>query len=536
MGNLLNNLRGFSTPRLLALGGVAVAMMLAFGFVANQLTTPPYAPLFTGIEPEAAGAIIARLDQMGIPYTVQGESVILVPSDQVARTRMTLAGEGLPSGGPVGYELLEQDQGLGLTRFQEDIRYLRALEGELSRSIGTLYGVGNARVHLVLPKREPFSRDTPNPTASVLVVMRGAASLDREQVMAIQYLVSQAVPRMKPQSVSVIDQQGNLLAGAADNGPDAVATKSADARADFEARMERSIEELLEPHLGTGKVRVSVTADLDFDRIVERQEIFDPDGQVVRSTQTSTESSASSGDGSGATVGVSNNVPQDGSPTPTNATTSSDSSQQKNETVNYEISSKTLETVRESGAVKKLSVAVMVDGLMTPDANGTPVYEPRKPEELTEIGRAIKAAIGYDEGRGDKVEVVNLPFAGAAIVEQEIADGGIMDFLARNAMTLVQWVILSVIALVMLLFVVRPLIANLFRAPEPGDANLQPALPPAGGMADSGPGAFAMAGGGALPLGNSGVPEQFRQITDIVGNQPDDAAGVIRNWISEGNS
>ncbi len=536
MGNLLNNLRGFSTARLLALGGVAIAMMLAFGFVANQLITPPYAPLFTGIEPEAAGAIIARLDQMGIPYTVQGDSVILVPSDQVARTRMTLAGEGLPSGGPVGYELLEQDQGLGLTRFQEDMRFVRALEGELARSVGTLNGVGNARVHLVLPKREPFSRDTPTPTASVLIVMRGAASLDREQVMAVQYLVSQAVPRMKPQSVSVIDQQGNLLAGAADNGPDAVAGKATDARADFEARMERSIEDLLEPHLGPGKVRVSVTADLDFDRIVERQEIFDPDGQVVRSTQTSTESSASSGDGAGATVGVSNNVPQDGSPTPTNATSSSDSSQQKNETVNYEISSKTLETIRESGAVKKVSVAVMVDGLMTPDANGMPVYEPRKPEELAEIGRAIKAAIGFDETRGNKVEVVNLPFAGAAIVEQEISEGGIMDFLGRNAMTLVQWVILSVIALIMMLFVVRPLITNLFKAPELGDSTMQPALPPGGGTADSGQGAFAMAGGGALPMGNSSVAEPYRQITEIVGNQPDDAAGVIRNWISEGNS
>jgi flagellar M-ring protein FliF len=190
--------------------------------------------------------------------------------------------------------------------------------------------------------------------------------------------------------------------------------------------------------------------------------------------------------------------------------------------------------VRESGAVKKLSVAVMVDGLMTPDANGTPVYQPRKPEELTEIDRAIKAAIGYDETRGDKVEVVNLPFAGAAIVEQEIADGGIMDFLARNAMTLVQWVILGVIALVMLLFVVRPLIVSLFRTPEPGESNLPPALPP-GGLAEGGQ-AFAMAGGGALPMGNSGVPEPFRQITEIVGNQPDDAAGVIRNWISEGSS
>jgi flagellar M-ring protein FliF len=535
VGNLLNNLRGLSTLRLAVLGGVAVAMMLAFGFVANQLTTPPFAPLFTGLEPEAAGSVIARLDQMGVPYTVQGDSVIMVPSDQVARTRMTLAGEGLPNGGPVGYEILEQDQGLGLTRFQEDVRYLRALEGELARSVGTLNGVGNARVHLVLPKREPFSRDTPIPTASVLIIMRGAASLDRDQVMAVQYLVSQAVPRMKPQSVSVIDQQGNLLAGAADTGPEATATKSADARADFEARMARSIEDLLEPHLGAGKVRVSVTADLDFDRITERQEIFDPEGQVVRSTQTSSETSASTGDGAGAAVGVANNVPEAGSPPPTNATGSSDSSQQKNETVNYEISSKTLETIRESGAVKKISVAVVVDGLMTPDANGTPVYAPRKPEELAELGRAIKAAIGFDETRGDKVEVVNLPFAGAAIVEQEIAEGGIMDFLARNAMTLVQWVVLAVIALIMMLFVLRPLIAGLFKASTSDESGLPPALTAREPMGDDAQAAFAAAGG-ALPMAGAHLPEPLRHIADLVGNQPDEAAGVIRHWIAEGNT
>jgi flagellar M-ring protein FliF len=530
VGNLLNNLKTLSPARLAVLGVVGVAMVLAFGFVGNRLVTPPYAPLFTGLEPEAAGAIIQRLDQMGIAYEVQGDSVILVPSDQVARTRMTLAGEGLPSGGPVGYEILEQDQGLGLTRFQEDMRYLRALEGELTRSIRTLNGVGNARVHVVLPKREPFARDVPNPTASVIVLMRGAAALDREQVMAIQYLVSQAVPRMKPQSVSVIDQQGNLLAGAAETGAEASASKSADARAEFERRLTRSIEDLLEPYLGPGKVRVSVTADLDFDRIVERQEIFDPEGQVVRSTQTSTESSASTGAGAGDTVGVSGNLPQAAGPNPTAAGGGSDSAERKNETVNYEISSKTLETIRESGAVNKISVAVVVDGLMKPDANGTPAYEPRKPEELAEIDRAIKAAIGFDETRGDKVEVVNLPFTGATIIEQELADGGIMDFLARNAMTLVQWAVLLMVAVIMALFVLRPLIANLFRAPEPAEPAAPLSLPPAE-TATGGPAAIAAnngSGGGFAPAGPA------RQIAAIVGSQPEEAAGVIRNWIAEG--
>ena len=158
------------------------------------------------------------------------------------------------------------------------------------------------------------------------------------------------------------------------------------------------------------------------------------------------------------------------------------------------------------------------------------------PEELADLSRAIKAAIGFDETRGDKVEVVNLPFAGAAIVEQEIVDGGIMDFLARNAMTLVQWVVLAVIALIMMLFVLRPLIAGLFRAPAPGDSNLPPALPAGESMADDAQTAFATAGG-ALPMaGARQLPEPLRQIADIVGNQPDEAAGVIRHWIAESST
>ena len=389
-----------------------------------KMAAPPLVPLYTGIESEAAGTVLQRLDQMGVTYQVQGESTILVPADQAARLRMTLAADGLPSGGPVGYELLDNDQGLGVTRFQEDIRYLRALEGELARSIRTLNSIANARVHLVLPKREPFQRQAPQPTASVLVVMRGAATLGREQVMAIQYLVAQAVPSLKPQSVSIIDQQGTLLAGGTEDGQGQSAAQAADARAALESRLSHSIEEMLIPHLGPDKVRVTVSADVDYDRVTERQEIFDPNGQVVRSTQSSSQTDSSTNKDGANTVGVSQNLPQQAAPSSSAGGGSSDNSAHKDETVNYEISSKTLETVRESGAVKKLSVAVVVDGLTKTDANGQSVYEPRKPEELAEIDRAVKAAIGFDEKRGDKVEVINLPFAAACRGRRHAARSG----------------------------------------------------------------------------------------------------------------
>jgi len=536
VGNLIANLRTLSNGRLITLMGAGAAILLALVYLTMKMAAPPLVPLYTGIESEAAGTVLQRLDQMGVTYQVQGESTILVPADQAARLRMTLAADGLPSGGPVGYELLDNDQGLGVTRFQEDIRYLRALEGELARSIRTLNSIANARVHLVLPKREPFQRQAPQPTASVLVVMRGAATLGREQVMAIQYLVAQAVPSLQPQSVSIIDQQGTLLAGSTDDGQGQSAAQAADARAALESRLSHSIEEILIPHLGPDKVRVTVSADVDYDRVVEKQEIFDPNGQVVRSTQSSSQTDSSSNKDGANTVGVSQNLPQQSAPTSSAGGGSSDNSAHKDETVNYEISSKTLETVRESGAVKKLSVAVVVDGSTKTDANGQSVYEPRKPEELAEIDRAVKAAIGFDEKRGDKVEVINLPFAAAAVVDATPPDPGIMDFFARNAMTLVQWFSLGIMGIVLALFVLRPLIANLFK-PMP--------MPEGGSNAMSGAalGAPAAAGhlshaaasemvtarqGAGLSIGGPG-----HRVGEIVDSNPEEAAGIIRNWMSE---
>lgn len=526
MENLLANLRDLPKGRLMVLAGAAVAVLLALGYLSMRLTAPPMVPLYSGLEADAAGAVVERLDRLGVAYEVRSDSAIMVPSDQVARLRMTLAGEGLPGGGPVGYEILDQGDGLGLTRFQQDIKYLRALEGELSRSIRTLNGVANARVHLVLPKREPFARETPEPTASVLVVLRGAASLGREQVTAIQYLVAQAVPQLKPQSVSIIDQQGTLLTGASENGQNSAAVHSDDARAAFEARLARSIEDMLAPHLGADKVRVTVSADIDFDRRVEREQIFDPNGQVVRSTQTSAQNENSSSGDAANSVSVTQNLPQGAVPDAGASGNSTDSSSHKEETVNYEISSKSLETVRESGAVRKLSVAVVVDGVTKPDANGQAVYEPRKAEELAEIDRAVKAAIGYDEKRGDKVDVVNLPFAGAALVEGDLAEPGIMDFLGRNAMTLIQWLALAIIGVVLGLFVLRPMITGLFKPASRAEGSPEHA---AGMHSLPGVGETQMiaahGAAGASPLDKVG---------ELISSQPEEAAGIIRNWISEG--
>jgi flagellar M-ring protein FliF len=294
---------------------------------------------------------------------------------------------------------------------------------------------------------------------------------------------------------------------------------------------------MLIPHLGPDKVRVTVSADVDYDRVTERQEIFDPNGQVVRSTQTSSQSDSSTNNGNASTVGVSQNLPQQSTPTSSAGGGSSDNSSHKEETVNYEISSKSLETVRESGAVKKLSVAVVVDGMTKTDANGQSVYEPRKPEELQEIDRAVKAAIGFDEKRGDKVEVINLPFAAAAVVDASLPEPGIIDFLGRNAMTLVQWFSLAVVGIVLALFVLRPLITNLLKpAPLPEGGAGATAGAALGAPAAAGQLSHSMVGeiaaarqGSGLSIGGPG-----HRVGEIVDSNPEEAAGIIRNWMTEG--
>src|SRR4029453_15412827 len=262
------------------------------------------------------------------------------------------------------------------------------------------------------------------------------------------------------------------------------------------------IQEMLIPHLGPDKVRVTVSADVDYDRVTERQQIFDPNGQVVRSTQSSSQTDSSTNNGNANTVGVAQNLPQQSTPTSSAGGGSSGNSSPKEEPVNYEISSKSLETVRESGAVKKLSVAVVVDGMTKTDANGQSVYEPRKPEELQEIDRAVKAAIGFDEKRGDKVEVINLPFAAAAVVDASLPEPGIMDFFARNAMTLVQWFSLGIVGIVLALFVLRPLITNLFK-PMP--------MPEGGGNTAAGGAPNALTTAGQLSHSMAGEIATARQ-------------------------
>jgi flagellar M-ring protein FliF len=269
--------------RLAAMGAVAAALIGFFVFVIMRATAPVMTPLFTDLPFEDSAAIVKDLERQNIAYELKNDgAIILVPRDQVGRLRMKLAEEGLPKGGGVGYEIFDKSDSLGTTSFVQNINRLRALEGELSRTIRSIDRVQAARVHLVLPECPLFARDKPEPSASIAVKVHG--QLEPQQVRAIRHLVASAVNGLKPERVSIVDETGRLLADGAE--PDGIDSLSGDDRkVAYEHRLREQVESIVSSIVGSGHARVQLTADFDFNRITETQDKYDPEGRVVRSSQ-----------------------------------------------------------------------------------------------------------------------------------------------------------------------------------------------------------------------------------------------------------
>ncbi|HVJ35539.1 MAG TPA: flagellar basal-body MS-ring/collar protein FliF [Terriglobia bacterium] len=554
MNPLMQTLRNLGPMKLAALGAVALGLIAFFVFLAARLTSPGMSLLYSGLDAADSEQIVQRLETQQIPYELRGSGdQIYVPEDQVARLRLAMAGEGIPTGGSVGYEIFDRADALGTTNFVQQINQLRALEGELSRTIRSLRQVKAARVHLVLPKRELFSRDRNDPTASVVLVLQG--SLDKEQVQSIQHLVASAVPGMKSTNVSVIDNRGNLLAKGQEAGEEFDSSNSEEMRQGYEARMAQSIEELLAQTLGAGKVRAEVTADIDFSRVTTNTENFDPNGQVVRSTQTVEDKGNTQEKSGDSSVSVANNVPNPPSQNSGNNNSSNSQNERNEETVNYEISKRSETQVKTNGTVKRVSAAVLVDGAYTPGTNGTQAYAPRSQEELDKIATLVKSAIGYDEKRGDVVQVVNMPFAQN---QEAISDGTIfMGLDKQDLMRIVELVVLAAVAVLVLLLVVRPLLNRLLAMP--GAASAEQGLLP-GLSAEA---AAALPPGAAAALALSGPSESMQQglmaaenianeidqmidinqvegrvrasslkkISELVEQHPEQAVNIMRQWM-----
>lgn len=570
MNAFLQTLRNLGPLRLAAIALVTLSLLGFFGFITTRITSSPLALLYTELDQQDSGAIAQKLDAMKIPYEVDATGgLIRVPSDQVGKLRMMMAADGLPKGGNIGYEIFDQKEGFGTTSFVQSINHLRAMEGELARTIGSLNPIESARVHLVLPQRELFSHGAQTATASIFLKTRNGAVLTREQIAAIQHLIAAAVPQLQPNQVSIVDDRGNLLArptNSAAGGAGGGGDSPEDMRLAFEQTQARKIEDLLSQTLGYGKARAQVSADLDFDRITTNSEIFDPESQVVRSTQSSSEQSTNSeGSSGGGTVSVTNGLPANPAQVAKDLGGPKESSSNKNthteETVNYEINKVVRSQVRESGQVHRLSVAVVVDGTYKTEGEGKDAkttYVPRSDEEMKKIRDLVASAVNIDNNRGDTIDVVNMQFA-QGDVAKDMAGGSdmLMGIPKADLFHAAETIILALIGLLVVLLVVRPILRRVFDGTGSMETSEQALLGGGSGGYSGGTAQLPAPGGGGMMRessdmegGGSGATESeiermidiskvegrvkassLRKVGEIVDKNPEEAVSVIRNWM-----
>jgi flagellar M-ring protein FliF len=537
-------LKSLGAARIVAMGAVTVVLMGFFAFLILRVTAPQMTTLFTDLTFEDSAAIVKDLERQAIPYELKNDgAILLVPRDRVARLRMKLAEAGLPKGGGIGYEIFDKSDVLGATSFVQNINHLRALEGELARTIKALDRVQAARVHLVLPERPLFAREKAEASASIVLKVRGA--LEPQQVRAIRHLVASAVNGLKPERVSVVDEAGRLLANGAP-GDNASGVSADERQAAFERRLREQVEAIVTSIVGPGHARVQLTADFDFNRVTQTSEKFDPEGRVMRSSQTREESSGSTDSRDAGQVSVGNELPN--APQRQNEPNSATREQNRKseEIVNYEISRSTKTEVTEGGRVNRISVAVLLDGSYVRNERGEQVYQARDKDEIERITALVRTAIGFDQKRGDQVEVVNLRFA--EVPSNVIAEPtGLLSFLQFTKDDVMHWIellVMVLLGLVVLLLVIRPLVRRILTSeqaePVPG-AMIAAAI--AGGDVE---GAIAA---GASPEEIKAVPSATAKMIDIAQVQgqvhaqsvqkvgeladknPAEAVSIIRSWL-----
>ncbi|QOZ51028.1 flagellar M-ring protein FliF [Bradyrhizobium arachidis] len=535
MQGLADFLKGIGAARFGAMIAVTAALIGFFAFVIMRVTTPQMTTLFTDLSMEDSSSIIKDLDRQGIQYELRNDgSVIMVPKDKVTRLRMKLAEGGLPKGGGVGYEVFDKSDALGTTSFVQNINHLRALEGELARTIRAIDRIQAARVHLVLPERPLFAREAPEPSASIVVRVRG--SLEPQQIRAIRHLVASAVNGLKPQRVSIVDEAGQLLADGAATDPEQAAGD--DRRIAFEKRLRKQVEDIVSSVVGSGRARVQLSADFDFNKITQTSDKFDPEGRVLRSTQTREEQSMTA-DNNGQ-VTVNNELPGQQQ---NSGVAAKDQSKKTEETNNYEISRTTKTEVTEAGRVNRISVAVLVDGIYTKNDKGELAYTDRSKEQLDRIATLVRSAIGFDQKRGDQVEVVNLRFADApstAPITEPSGFLGMLQFTKDDIMYFVELGVMMLLGLVVMFMVIRPLVKRILASDEvaaaitgvlAGPAASDEAAPAAGGQA-------LIPSGAASAIDVATIQGQVHaqsvhRVGELAERNPNETVAIIRQWLTE---
>ena len=500
----------------LVVGAIAA---VAAGYMWSQ--EPDMQVLFSHLSPEDAGAIVTKLKEQKIPYTVEGNGgTILVPSDKVHELRLNLASQSLPQGGGVGFEIFDRTN-VGMTDFVQKLNYRRALQGELARTIGQLSEVERARVHLGVPERSLFSDQRERPRASVVLTLRGGKSLGAGQIQGISHLVASSVEGLQPQDVTVVDSHGHILSQPAGDLSAQQTGASADAKQAVEKDLEARIQSMLERVVGRGKAVVRVSSVLDFRKVERTEEAYDPNIQVVRSENRSQEKTSAKEETEGGIAGTTSNLPD--KTTTATAGGSTNSAVRSNATINYEINKSISRIIEPVGTLKRLSAAVLVDGsyetTQGKDGKTLRKYIARGDEEMKKLEDLVKKAVGYSEERGDQVQVFNVSFDTSA--DDLAGQGGGEGAPLPNPMIgqYVRYGLFGLLVIVILLFVVRPLIRLLSTAPLGG---AQLGFPPG----------TLPATVGELETGFGHASPQPAAL-ELARTNPQSAALVVKKWLKE---
>ncbi len=546
----LGQMKGFfnslSMTRRISLVVIMVLTIGALVAIIVSVSSDTYKSLASGLSEEDTQAIAKILREKNIPTKISTSgNKILVPSNRIDEARLELASAGLPQGGGAGFELFDKNE-LGMTSFRERINFRRALEGELSRSIRSLSEVRSVRVHIVLPKDSVFKDQQRPASASLVLALKPGRKLNKKQIKGIRQLVSAAVEGMKPENVTVMDGNGTVLARLGDSEDDSSTSERAEYQRMVEMRMENRILELMEPLVGSGHVVAQVTADVDFSKVRETSELYNPEKTVVRSEQRSMEKQQGAGQVASGVAGARSNTPG-GPGANTNAVGSS--MERSNETINYEVDKKILRAERPQGEIKRLSVAVVVDGTYmeiqdetaSDDQGGKktaktdakknssgeetkPVYQPRSQEEMARFTNLVKKAVGFNPERGDQVEVSNVPFH-----KTQEPDESIVAWLLEQGGGIFKKLGLVLLAVVLFLFVLRPIVRFVTPA-KTQEVMLSSARPTTVAELEkqlSSPGTAPE----ALPGSTQQNSDPLVAVRQLAGQNPERVVKVVRGWL-----
>ena len=523
-----------TTKMILAIAGVAAAIAVTIVVVlwSNQ---PVYHLLYSNISPEDAATITEKLKEQKIPYEVRDGGAIMVPQDRVHELRLMLAGQGLPTGGGVGFEIFDRTQ-LGMTDFVQKLNYRRAMQGELARTISELTEVEHARIHLVVPEKALFSEKKEQASASVVLKLRGGRALSQNQVQGIVHLVASSVEGLNPQNVTIVDTSGNVLSRPSE---DPYGTHLTNYQTEYQRNLEKSFEErvqsMLERAVGPGKVVVRVSGTLDFKQVERTEEKYDPDTTAVRSEQRVQENSSGSATTASGVPGVVSNLPGAKNENPQAAGGKGGNSSQSNktqETINYEINKTVNHILEPVGTLKQLSAAVLIDGsyeaIKGADGKETKKYIPRTDEELRKYEEIVKKSIGYNAERGDQVEVVSIPFESNISMNEEETGTAKSSQLAAT-LPFIKYAVAVVALLLVFLFIVKPLMKTIL-TPQGGIRDLAGLTDPRAPLSRFG----ELDAASAYPqLQVSADGKVKEEAIKIARDNPQQTAKLLKAWINE---